>query len=79
MDIGLHAQYPSFVSDFNETLSFSIEFSKNTQISNFTKIRLVGDEFLHAVGRTNTQDEANRHFSEFYGKRPKKRHPRYAE
>jgi len=28
-------------------------FSKNTQISNFMKIRLVGTELFHADGRTD--------------------------
>jgi len=30
---------------------FLDRFSKNTKISNFTKIRLVGAEFVHAEGR----------------------------
>ena len=48
---------------------FLDRFSKNTKISNFTKIRLVGAEFVHAEGRMawwtdgqtvrQTHDEAN--------------------
>ena len=48
MYIGLHVKYPLFLSDFNETRNFSTDFQKNTQISNFTKIRLVGAELFHA-------------------------------
>jgi len=40
MYIGLHVKYP-LLSDFNET-EFSLPMLKNTQISNFTKIRPVG-------------------------------------
>jgi hypothetical protein len=35
-------------------LEFSIQISKNIQISNFTKIRPVGAEIFHAEGRTDT-------------------------
>jgi len=34
-------------------LEFSVRFSKKPQISNFTKIRPVGDEFCHANRRTD--------------------------
>jgi len=34
-------------------LNFLDRFSKNNQISNFTKIRPVGAELFHADGRTN--------------------------
>jgi hypothetical protein len=33
-------------------MNFIHRFSKNIQISNFTKIRLVGAELFHADGRT---------------------------
>jgi len=46
------------LSDVNET--FSTDFFKNTEISNFTKICLVGAELLH----TDRHDEANSHFSQ---------------
>jgi len=36
-------------------LDFSVRFSKNPQISNFTKIRPVGDELCHANRRTGGQ------------------------
>jgi hypothetical protein len=63
---------PLFFSDFNETRIFLDILSKNTQISNFMKIRPVSELFL-ADGRTGRQtnrntdrlDEANSHFSQF--------------
>jgi hypothetical protein len=58
-----------FLSDFNETGILSTGFSKNTQISNFMKIRQVGADLFHAVkrtdGRTDIHDEANSRFSQF--------------
>jgi len=38
MFIGLHVMCPLFWSDFNESWSFSADFSKNAQISNCIKI-----------------------------------------
>jgi hypothetical protein len=68
MYIGLHVKCPLFLSDCNETRILS-GFSKNSQISNFMKIRPVEAEFLHADGRTdghtNRHDEANSRFSKF--------------
>ena len=54
-----------FLSDFNETLIFLTDFSKNTQISNFMKIRLVGAALFHVDRWTDRQDEANSRFSQF--------------
>jgi len=51
MYIGLHAKYLLFLSDLNEIWNFSTVFSKNTQISNWMKILLVGTELLHADRR----------------------------
>jgi len=51
-------------------LIFLDRFSKNTQISNFIKIRPVGAELFHADGRldgqTDRHDEANSRFLQFY-------------
>ena len=43
-------------------LKFSDMFSKNTQISNFKTVRLVGGEFDHADGSRNRHDDANSYF-----------------
>jgi len=40
------------LSDFNETLIFSIDFSKNPQTSDLMKIRPVGAELFLADGQT---------------------------
>jgi len=65
MYIDFHANYPLFLSHSNETLIFDT-FSKNTQISNFMKIRPVGAELFQADRGTNGEldrhDEANSHF-----------------
>jgi hypothetical protein len=53
MYIGLHVKYPLLLSDFNENWIISTDFSKNTQISNFTKIRPAGAELFDADGRTD--------------------------
>ena len=69
MYIGLHVKYLLFLSDFNETWNFwAVFFSKNTQISNFMKIRLVGAELFYADrldGWTDRSDKANSRFSQF--------------
>ena len=46
---------PLFLSDVNVTGIFVTEFSKNTQISNFLKIRPVGFKLFHEEGRTDRQ------------------------
>jgi len=53
MYIGLHVKYRLFLSGLNETSIFLERFSKNSQISNFMKIRPVGGELFHADGRTD--------------------------
>jgi hypothetical protein len=45
MYIDRHVEYPLFLSDFYET-NFLDRFSRNTQISNFMKIRSVGAELF---------------------------------
>jgi len=39
--------------------------SKNTQVQNLMKIRLMGAELFHADRRTGRHDEANSLFSQF--------------
>ena len=52
---------PFFWSDFNESWNFLDSFSKNTQISDFTKICLVEAQFFQADGH----DKADSRFSQF--------------
>jgi hypothetical protein len=53
---------------------FLDRFSKNTQISNFTKIRPGGEaELFHTDGRTDRTDAANGHFSQFCESAPKQK------
>jgi hypothetical protein len=60
--IGIYVKYPLLLSDFNET-NFLDQFSKNTQISNFMKIRPVEAGIFHAEGRTDlwTDRQTDRH------------------
>jgi hypothetical protein len=55
--------YPLFQSNFNETLIFLNVFRKNTEISNFIKIRPVAAELFHADRQTDEYDEAESLFA----------------
>jgi Fe-S-cluster formation regulator IscX/YfhJ len=46
----------SVLSDFNEK-NFLGRFSRNNQISNFMKLRSVGDELFHVDGRIDRQTD----------------------
>ena len=46
-------KYPLFLSDFNKNSNFLARFLKNLQISNFIKIRPVGDGLFHAGRQTD--------------------------
>ena len=48
---GLHSKYSSFLSDFKTWILSLESFSKNTQRSNFMKIRPVGAEMFRAERR----------------------------
>jgi hypothetical protein len=52
-----HVKCNLFLSDFNETLIFSIYFQKKKKkyISSFIKIRPVGAELFHAGGQMDRQ------------------------
>ena len=58
MYIGLHVKHPLFLSDFNEAW-ISYKCSKNTQTSNFMKIRPVGAELFHTDIQTDRHDVSN--------------------
>jgi len=58
MHIGLRVKHPLFLSDFNE-LNFLDKFSKNTQTSNFMKIRLVGADVFQMDIQTDRPAESN--------------------
>jgi hypothetical protein len=60
MYIGLHVEFPLFLSDFDETWVFSIDFRKNSEIWSFIKIRPVGAELY-----VDRRDEADSGFSQF--------------
>jgi len=53
MYIGLSVKYPLYLSEFNETCLLPRDFQKNTQTSNFMKIRPVGAGLFHADGQTD--------------------------
>jgi hypothetical protein len=55
MYIGIHVEYPLFLSDFDESWIFSTYFQKSPQISNFMKIRPVGAELFRADERADSQ------------------------
>jgi hypothetical protein len=47
-------------------LNFMNKFSKNSRMSNFTKIRSVGGELFHADRQTDTNGEANSRLPQFF-------------
>jgi len=53
--IVLHVKHPLFTSVVNDKFNYLGRFSKNTQISNFMKIGLVGAKFFHADRQTDIQ------------------------
>jgi len=69
MYVRIHVKYPLFLSDFNETLIFSTDFSKNTQISDFMIIRPLGPELFHADRQTRRTNSPLSQFCERTWKR----------
>ena len=53
------------ISNMRWNLDFLDGFSKNPQISNFTKIRPVGTELFHVERKTDRCEEASSRFSYF--------------
>jgi hypothetical protein len=65
MKIGLCVKYLLFLSDFNEILISSTDFSKNSQKSNLIKIRPVRAELFHAGIQADRRDEVNSRSPQF--------------
>jgi len=65
MCIGLYIKHSLLLSDFNKNLNFLDRFSKNTQVSDFMKIRSVGAELYDADRRTDKHDEVTVAFRSF--------------
>jgi hypothetical protein len=57
---------PFILVRIQSKLNFLDRFSKNSQISNFTKILLVGAESFNVDRRMNGHDEANSRFLQFF-------------
>ena len=64
---------PLLFSDFDETFNFLGIFSKDTQISNFMKIRPMGAELFNADGRTDGHTDMTKLIDVFrnFAKAPK--------
>jgi hypothetical protein len=63
--IGLHVKYPLFLSDFNGTWLFSIEFGKKYWNIKFHENPPIGSRVI-SDGRIDRQDKANSRFSQFW-------------
>jgi hypothetical protein len=70
MYIGLHVKYPLLLLDFKENWMFSTDF-KNTELSNFTKIRPVRAELFDA--------DRHRHDKSKVGFRSFAKQPKYED
>ena len=74
MYIFFYVKYSLFLSDFNKTVSFSLNFRKILKFLIFMKIRPIGAELVHVDGQEDRQkdrqthrqyDEADSRFSQF--------------
>jgi hypothetical protein len=65
----LRVKYSLFLSDFNEILIFSTDFSKKSQMQSFIKIHPVGAELFYADKRTDRRADRTKQirsrFSQF--------------
>jgi hypothetical protein len=64
MHIGLRVKYSLFLSDFNETLTFSTVLEKSSNVK-FHENPSSGSRVV-PCGRTDWHDEANNRFSQFW-------------
>ena len=66
MYIGPHVKYPLFLSDCNETWSFSTDFRKIYKYEISLKIPPVRAELFHADGRMDRHNEFNSPFLQLF-------------
>ena len=66
MNIGPYVKLPIIIIQILMKLEVFDRFSKNTQVSNFKKIRPVGTELFYAYRQTDRRDEANSRSSQFW-------------
>jgi hypothetical protein len=65
--IGLHVKYPLFLSDFNETWIFSIDFWKILKnLMLWKSFQLEPSSSMRTDGRIERHGEANSRFSQFF-------------
>jgi len=62
---GLHVKYRLFLSNFNETLIYSIDFPKMLTYKNFMKICPLGAELFRVDGWTETDRRDKSQWSHF--------------
>ena len=63
MYIGLHVNYPLFLSDFNESSTLATDFRKHIFVYQLSyKSVQWGGELFHVDGQTDRHDEANSRF-----------------
>jgi len=60
---GLYVKYPLFLYDFNETWIFPADFEKSSNIK--LRDKPSSGRRVVACGRTDRNDEANSHFTQF--------------
>jgi hypothetical protein len=72
MSVGIHVKCPLFLSYCNKILSYFDRFSKSTEMSNLMEIQTVEAKLFDADRVTDRHDEANRRYSHFCERPPKR-------